>query len=231
MEQAPVSCYSKTTDKKHGDDDVFPGFIGYVDGTYIRIPRPTNPVGWYNRHKYPAMHLQVVINENLEIIHAHTGCPGSMHDAWVYRMSGLEDILKDPQTAPPQDFHLLGDAAYPLKPFLITPFRDDGYLNGAQRKYNKHHSTVRSSVERGIGLLKGKWRKLVFLNMCDLDSMPFIIHTCCVLHNFVIAHGGVDDEDVANVQQVQAQPLDGVNRELAAGQARRNALVLDIQNR
>jgi len=54
---------------------------------------------------------------------------------------------------------LLGDSGYPLLPFLMTPklnqpSRSPGALN------TDAHARARCSVERTIGVLKGRWRCL-----------------------------------------------------------------------
>jgi len=60
----------------------------------------------------------------------------------------------------PQDRHLLGDSAYPLKPWLVTPFRDNGHLTDRQKRFNKIVSSCRQTVERAIGHIKGRFRRL-----------------------------------------------------------------------
>lgn len=57
------------------------------------------------------------------------------------------------------NFMCLGDSAYPLLPFLMTP-----KLNQPPRSpgalYTDCHVRARYSVERTIGVLKGRWRYL-----------------------------------------------------------------------
>ena len=48
--------------------------------------------------------------------------------------------------------------------------------------------------EQFIGLLKGQWRKLKYLDMKDVDDMPEVITATCVLHNFVILKQDVDED-------------------------------------
>ena len=77
--------------------------------------------------------------------------------------------------------------------WLITPFRNDGYLNARQRQFNYRLSSIRSVVERSIRFLKGRWRKLASLDHIDMELLVQLIMSACVLHNFCIIH---DDFDV-----------------------------------
>lgn len=59
--------------------------------------------------------------------------------------------------------------------WLITPFRDNGHLTDDQRKFNKVLSSVRQVVERTIGLLKGRWRKLLDIDHLDVKFAAKVI--------------------------------------------------------
>jgi len=48
-------------------------------------------------------------------------------------------------------------------------------------------------VERSISLLKGRWRKLLFLDHLDLELAVHVIIAACVLHNFCLLHDDFDD--------------------------------------
>lgn len=142
-----------------------------------------------------------------------SGWPGSVHDARVFRNSPLyeaSEILFDGDT------HILGDAAYPLhrlislietdytiwKPcafckcmctwyifnfrWILTPYKDNGNLAERHKKYNFLHSNTRQTIERAFGLLKGKWRRLRFLDNTKLEDIPTVITAACTLHNMCI---------------------------------------------
>lgn len=66
-----------------------------------------------------------VCNDRREFIDIFAGTTGRGHDAGVFRMSPLYNLLTD--EAPPLliSEHLLGDAAYPLLPFLLKPYRNN----------------------------------------------------------------------------------------------------------
>jgi hypothetical protein len=51
--------------------------------------------------------------------------------------------------------HILGDAAYLIRRWLLAPFRDNGHLTDQQEKYNQYHSSNRVVIERAFALLKG----------------------------------------------------------------------------
>ena len=64
-------------------------------------------------------------------------------------MTGIEELVKCNYV-----FHILVDAAYPRRKWLLTPLRDNGHLSPQQWKYNCYHSTNRMVIERFVALLK-----------------------------------------------------------------------------
>jgi hypothetical protein len=60
----------------------------------------------------------------MQFTHVVAGNVGSCHDARVLRKSNLwENGHEQCGQA-----HVIGDAAYPLREWLMTPFRDNGHL-------------------------------------------------------------------------------------------------------
>lgn len=55
--------------------------------------------------------------------------------------------------------------------WLMTPFRDNGHLTANHSRFNSRFSSVRQTVERCNMLLKGRWRKLQFLDHLDMERM------------------------------------------------------------
>ncbi|XP_046554693.1 uncharacterized protein LOC124264015 [Haliotis rubra] len=73
---------------------------------------------------------------------------------------------------------------------------DNGHLTADEKRYNSVHSSTRVDIEWCFGLLKGRFRKLKYLDMRNVREIPLVIVTCCVLHNFVINRESFVDEDI-----------------------------------
>ncbi len=77
----------------------------------------------------------------------------------------------------------------------MTPYRNYGRLNEEQRNFNREIKAQRSLIERVYRVLKGKDRKLHFLDVTNLKYIPSIIGAAVVLHNFILEVEGFHDED------------------------------------
>jgi len=125
--------------------------------------------------------LQGVCDHKARFIDVFIGMPGRMHDARVFRQSELFVQLNNAENLLlPPNMHLVGDSAYPLMQNLMTPFRDNGHLTRAQSNYNVKLSIIRSIIERAFGLLKGKFRRLKYLDIFDPTLGNTIIAAACV---------------------------------------------------
>ena len=64
----------------------------------------------------------------------YCGWPGSVHDSRVLRNSDIFDSASNRHdNFFPNNSHLLGDAAYPLKTWIMTPYKDNGHLTEQQK--------------------------------------------------------------------------------------------------
>ncbi|CAC5413613.1 unnamed protein product [Mytilus coruscus] len=78
---------------------------------------------------------------------------------------------------------IIGDAAYPLMPWLIKPFRDNGALSAEKRYFIYMMSRARMVVENAFGRLKGRLRCLMKRNDLSTLFVPDVAECCCTLHN------------------------------------------------
>lgn len=131
----------------------FPGIIGLIDGTQIRIQRPSgvNDQPYINRKGYPAINAQAVCNVSRRFIDIYAAWPGSCHDSHVLRSSNIFQQFEQGNI----DGRLLGDSGYPCKPWLLTPYINPQTQN--RIRYNNCHTTTRVRVEQAFGLLKRRF--------------------------------------------------------------------------
>lgn len=87
------------------------------------------------------------------------------------------------------DTHIIGDPAYPLKRNLLVAYKNNGRLTQRQERFNNKLSAARSNIERAFALLKGRFRRLKYLDMHRVDKIPQVIMACCVLHNICLNEG------------------------------------------
>ena len=92
-------------------------------------------------------------------------------------------------------FYSINFIGYPLRTRLMTPYRNNGRLNDEQKNFNREMKAQRSLIERAYHVLKGKDRKLHFLDVTNLKYIPSIIGAAVVLHNFILEVEGFHDED------------------------------------
>lgn len=55
-----------------------------------------------------------------------------------------------------------------------------------QSEFNFLHSSTRIVVERAFEYLKGRFRRLKFLELLDIEFIPKLITAICIMYNIVI---------------------------------------------
>ncbi|KAG8238529.1 hypothetical protein J437_LFUL018201 [Ladona fulva] len=166
----------------------FPGVVGVIDGTHVRIDRPSeDPDSYLNRKHFYSIQAQVVCDHRINL---------------VLRASPLYNSLAEKC----QGLFILGDSGYPCLPHLLTPFKDFGQLSRRQRNYNYLSSKNQYIIEHTFGLLKQKFRLLYHLKIRKIHDAVHFIRACAVLHNLSI-------EDEVNVEEPEPIPAENANLE------------------
>lgn len=151
----------------------FPNVVGAIDGTHINVPSYKGSQGYINRKGRASIQLQVVCDHRTKFIHCYTGQVGSVHDQRVFRLSGVQEMCNDIQFFP-NNSHLIGDNAYINQAHLLTRYKNNGHLTPGQDLFNESTTKARLVVERSIGLLKGRWRRVLRkLPMLRVDLVPY----------------------------------------------------------
>jgi hypothetical protein len=211
-----------------------PNIIGAIDGSHIPIKKPTeNGIDYFNRKKYYSMVLQAVCRHDLIFLDCDIRWPGSVHDGRVLRTSDMYPIGQE-LCGP--DHHIIGDSAYPIKNWLITPYKNNGHLQPFQVLFNKILSKTRVKIENAFALLKGRFRRLKdLLDRNDDNAIARTVITCCVLHNICIMNG--EDEIQQYIREghnenreIPMIPGIGYNENDNAGVIKRNLLAQELWN-
>ncbi|KAG6934499.1 hypothetical protein G0U57_016940, partial [Chelydra serpentina] len=140
----------------------FPNCGGAIDGTHIPILGPDHQGSQYiNRKGYFSMVLQARVDHKGRFTNINVGWPGKVHDARVFRNSGLFRRLQEGIYFPDQKttvgdvempIVILRDPAYPLMPWLMKPYT--GVLDSEKELFNYRLSKCRMVVECAFGRLK-----------------------------------------------------------------------------
>lgn len=77
---------------------------------------------------------------------------------------------------------LVGDAAYPLQPWLLTPYT--GAITPSQQRFNFHLNSAHTCIEKAFEKLKGRWSYLTQCSDMSADIGAKVIVACAILHNF-----------------------------------------------
>ncbi|CAM4672765.1 unnamed protein product [Caretta caretta] len=175
----------------------FPNCGGTIDGMHIPILGPDHQGSQYiNRKGYFSMVLQALVDHKARFTNINMGWPGTVHDACVFRNSGLFKRLQNGIYFPDRKITvgdvempivILGDPAYPLMPWLMKPYT--GTLDRSKELFNYRLSNRRMVVECAFGCLKGCWRSLLTRSDLSKTSIPIVIAACCVLHNLCESKG------------------------------------------
>ena len=204
------------------------GVIGLIGGCHLEIPTQKHDKAAYiNRKGFSSIILQGICDNELRFTNVNVGFPGSVHNARVLRRSQIYQAAEDVaccKSVFPNESFLLADPAYPCLSWLMVPFKDIGRLNASKRSYNYNVSATRVHIERAFGQLKGRFRKLRFIDMASFEEIDTLVIACCVIHNICIDS---DDtiEDIDDACDIDLNHFEGIYADAADGNAKRDQLV------
>jgi hypothetical protein len=112
-----------------------PSVYGAIDCMFITISKPKVCLEDYYYYKEGAytMVIQAVVDAQKRFTNVFVGLPGSVNDSRILKKSGLYRRVVNGGLLSKELYHmayippyLLGDKGYPLLPWLLIPFKDDG---------------------------------------------------------------------------------------------------------
>ena len=90
----------------------------------------------------------------------------------------------------------MGDSAYPLTDWLLTPFSSGviGNPDGPRARYNRKHILTRTHVERAFGSLKKRFYSLATgLRVKDMAFAAQLAICAVILHNLAVRAGDLGE--------------------------------------
>ena len=180
---------------------------GTIERTHIHVRKPllaSEDYFYFKRSDY-TIQMQAVVDQYKRFVDVVVGMPGSTHDSRMLYRSSLYQKAEAgtlfPECVNHEGFssYLLGDAGYPLKQWLLTPYRDSGQRSLLKRLFNKHLSRGCCVIENVFGILKQSFRELLHITDLHVAFLPDVVVCCCLLHNILL---GQDPHAVARLLEI-----------------------------
>ena len=105
--------------RKFYDVGHFPGVIGAIDCTHVRItcPNNENAMAFVNRKQFYSINFQAVCDSDAFITNIVANWPGSTYESRIYENSNIADKLRNGAL----DGILFGDSGYTCRAYLLIP--------------------------------------------------------------------------------------------------------------
>ena len=157
----------------------FPGVIGLVGGTHVRIQRPCeNEADYVNRHFYHSINVQAMCLPDCRFCDVLAKFPGSVHDSRIWKLSCVGSYVENHFMV---GEHILGDSGYMLKTCLLTPYRQP--TTSAQENYNYAHKKTRVLIEQTFG----RWKRRFHCLHGEIRMAPDKVCTITQYGNYLAA--------------------------------------------
>ncbi|XP_072248004.1 uncharacterized protein [Leuresthes tenuis] len=173
----------------------FPNCLGAIDGKHVTIQAPPLTGSQY----FNSIVLLALVDSNYRFRVIQVGDFGRTSDGGAYAGSalgrGMETQTLDvpPSASLPGAAHLgdvphvmVGDAAFPLKPYLMRPYPSLN-LTRQKRIFNNRLSRARMVVEDAFGILSSRWRVLHRRINLHPQNVDTLVLAACILHNFLLS--------------------------------------------
>jgi hypothetical protein len=137
------------------------------------------------------------------------GSYGRNSDGGVFQRSSVYPLLEN-ESLLPKGGILVGDDAFPLKPYLLKHYSKQ-QLTKEEKIYNYRTSRARRIVENGFGILANRFRIFRKPVPVKVETTVKITKASCALHNWLrktspatyTPPGTVDYEDILNATVIQ----------------------------
>ncbi len=173
-------------------DGVLAGCIGAIDGWLVKIIQPSYKDGvkypgtFFSRKGFYALNVVAIVDRDKRVLYRVIQARGAEHDSTAFKNTKLYAWLeKNWEWLKLKKYYFIGDSAYSLKSFLLTPY--DNVCHGtAEDNYNFFHSASRICVECTFGEIDLRWGILWRPLKFSLAHNIKVVDACMRLHNFIV---------------------------------------------
>ena len=133
------------------------------DGWIVKIIKPRksaglhNPSSFLSRKGFFGINLQVIVDKKKRILYRSIQHHGAEHNSMAFKNSSFYKwLVENWQMLGGLGFYFVGDSAYALKSFLLTPY-DNVMHRSHEDNYNFFYSSSRITVECAFGEVDLRW--------------------------------------------------------------------------
>ncbi|KAK9989287.1 hypothetical protein SO802_029526 [Lithocarpus litseifolius] len=200
--RALIRLPSENTPPKIWDSKRFYPFlkdcVGAIDGTHVRASVPPEIQERFRGHKDgTTQNVLAAISFDLKFTYVLAGWEDSAHDSRVLNHA----FARPGGFSIPEGKYYLVDVGYGNKNGILSPYRSVRYHlkefsdhppENEQELFNLQHSSLRTTIKRGFGVLKKRFRVLDAEPFWSFETQGKVVLACCVIHNHIM---GVDPAD------------------------------------
>lgn len=170
----------------------FQNCLGALDGKHVLIQAPANSGSeYFNYKKSFSIVLMALVDANYKFIMVDVGAYGKNSDGGIFAHSAMGKKFEEKKLNVPNDtflpgtiievpYVIVGDEAFPLKPYLLRPYPGKSLDTDDKRIYNYRLSRARRVVENAFGILTQRFRIYNRRIQAKPQYADFIILATCV---------------------------------------------------
>jgi hypothetical protein len=204
---------------------IFNGCIGAIDGWIVKIRKPSikdnvsDTSSFFSRKGFFGLNVVAIVDKKKRVLYRVIASRGAEHDSTAFKSSKLYGLLMNKwQWLKEKGFYFIGDSAYSLKSFILTPF--DGVRHGtAEDNYNFFQSSQRICVECAFGEIDLRWGILWRPLQFSMKHNTQVIDACMRLHNFIVDFREEHEPSSTGISAVDKNVFTEDCRRFMAGQS------------
>ncbi|XP_066946086.1 uncharacterized protein [Macrobrachium rosenbergii] len=206
----------------------YPSCIGALDGKRILVAKPNNSGSEYFDYKgHCSVILLALVDAHYKFLYVDVGTNGRASDGGAWEKCTLKQAIEKKQLGIPPPvcipyservtpYVIVADDAFPLKPWLMKPYKGNG-LPMEKLIHNYRLSRARRVSENAFGILVSRFQIFRQPIRTSPERVKLITLAALVLHNYLfkesrhneIAPELIDREDVNNGRVIAGQWRNG----------------------